>query len=246
MGQGGRLVWSVVIPAYDEAARLPPYLERVLAYFQERGEPFEVLVVDDGSRDGTADQVRAFQRTWDQIRLIVLPSNRGKGYAVRVGMLNAGGDFRLFADADGATPILELGRLEPLLQAGADIVIGSRVLPDPRVSVQALSHRKMVGRVFNWLVATIGLDGIADSQCGFKLFRAPVAEDLFRSLRTDGFGFDVELLLLAQRRGYRVSEVPINWSDQPGSKLWVATDGPRMLRQILSARANLALGRYDR
>jgi len=95
-------------------------------------------------------------------------------------------------------------------------------------------------------VARIGLKGIADSQCGFKLFRAPVAEDLFRSLRTDGFGFDVELLLLAQRRGYRVTEVPVNWADQPGSKLWVIVEGPKMLRQILSARANLALGRYDR
>jgi len=242
----GRVIWSVVIPAYHEARRLPAYLRRVLDYFQERRESYEVLVVDDGSRDGTADAVRELQRARDQIRLIVLPSNRGKGYAVRVGMVNAVGDFRLFADADGATPIPELGRLEPALRGGADIVIGSRVLNDPGVSVRALRHRKMVGRVFNWLVARIGLKGIADSQCGFKLFRAPVAEDLFRSLRTDGFGFDVELLLLAQRRGYRVTEVPVNWADQPGSKLWVIVEGPKMLRQILSARANLALGRYDR
>lgn len=246
MGRGGRVIWSIVIPAYDEAHRLPAYLQRVLAYFQERGESYEVLVVDDGSRDGTADGVRELQRAWDQIKLIVLPSNRGKGYAVRVGMVNAVGDFRLFADADGATPILELNRLELALKGGADIVIGSRVLTDPEVSVRALPHRKMVGRLFNWLVAGIGLKGIADSQCGFKLFRAPTAEDLFRSLRTDGFGFDVELLLLAQRRGYRVTEVPVNWADQPGSKLWVIAEGPKMLRQILSARANLALGRYDR
>jgi len=246
MGRGGRVIWSIVIPAYDEVYRLPAYLQRVLAYFQERGESYEVVVVDDGSRDGTADGVRELQRAWDQIKLIVLPSNRGKGYAVRVGMVNAVGDFRLFADADGATPILEVGRLEPALKGGADIVIGSRVLADPEVSVRALPHRKTVGRLFNWLVAGIGLKGIADSQCGFKLFRAPVAEDLFRSLRTDGFGFDVELLLLAQRRGYRVTEVPVNWADQPGSKLWVIAEGPKMLGQILSARANLALGRYDR
>lgn len=246
MVRRGRVVWSTVIPAYDEAARLPAYLQQVLAYFQERGEPYEVLVVDDGSQDGTADRVRELQRTWEQIKLVVLPSNRGKGHAVRVGMVNAAGDFRLFADADGATPIVELNRLEPALRRGADIVIGSRVLTDPAVSVQALWHRKMAGRVFNWFVARIGLSGIADSQCGFKLFRAPVAEDLFRSLRTEGFGFDVELLLLAQRRGYRVTEVPINWADQPGSKLGVVTDGPKMFCQILSARANLALGRYDR
>jgi dolichyl-phosphate beta-glucosyltransferase len=246
MARAGRVVWSTVIPAYDEAARLPAYLQGVLAYFQERREPYEVLVVDDGSRDGTADRVRDLQRTTEQIRLIVLPANRGKGYAVRVGMVNAAGDFRLFADADGATPIRELGRLEPALRAGADVVIGSRVLLDPAVSVRALWHRKIAGRVFNWTVARIGLTGIADSQCGFKLFRAPAAEDLFRSLRTDGFGFDVELLLLARRRGYRVAEVPINWADQPGGKLTVITEGPRMLCQILSARANLALGRYDR
>jgi dolichyl-phosphate beta-glucosyltransferase len=246
MGRGDRVVWSIVIPAYDEALRLPAYLQRVVAYFEERGEPYEVLVVDDGSRDGTAHRVREFQRTWEPLKLIVLPSNRGKGYAVRVGMVNATGDLRLFADADGATPIEEVDRLEPALRAGADVVIGSRVLRAPEVSVRALRHRKMVGWVFNRIVARIGLHGIADSQCGFKLFRAPVVEELFRSLRTDGFGFDVELLLLAQRRGYRVSEVPINWADQPGSKLSVITEGPRMLRQILSARANLALGRYDR
>jgi dolichyl-phosphate beta-glucosyltransferase len=246
MGRGDRLVWSIVIPAYEEAARLPAYLEQVVGYFRARGEPYEVLVVDDGSRDGTADRVRELQRGWEAVKLIVLPSNRGKGYAVRVGMVNVTGDLRLLADADGATPIRELDRLEPALREGADIVIGSRVLSDPAVTVQALRHRKMAGWAFNRIVARIGLRGIADSQCGFKLFRADVAVELFRSLRTDGFGFDVELLLLAQRRGYRVREVPVNWADQPGSKLSVFADGPRMLCQILSARTNLALGRYDR
>lgn len=246
MGQDGGIVWSVVIPAYNEAERLPAYLREVVAFFAGRGEPYEIIVVDDGSRDATAERVRELQAVHDRVRLIVLPKNFGKGYAVRVGMVNACGAFRLFADADGATPIVEVKRLLPLLQTGADVAIGSRVLVDPEVSVRAKRHRVWAGRVFNWLVARMGLRRIADSQCGFKCFRGPAAEDLFRSLTTDGFGFDVELLLLAQRRGYAIAEVPINWSDRPGSKVSVLTDGPRMLWQILAARLSLARGRQDR
>ncbi len=246
MGEGEQIVWSVVIPAYNEASRLPSYLREVVAFFEGRGDPFEVVVVDDGSHDATRDRVGDLRASHDQVRLIALPRNRGKGYAVRLGMVNARGAFRLFADADGATPIAELKRLEGPLQAGADIVIGSRALRDPAVSVQARRHRVWAGRVFNWTVARLGLRGIADSQCGFKCFRGPVAEDLFRCLKTDGFGFDVELLLLAQKRGYRIAEVAVNWADQPGSKVKVWADGPRMLWQILSARATLARGRHRR
>ena len=246
MGKGYGIVWSVVIPAYNEEQRLPAYLSEVIAFFEGRGEPYEIIVVDDGSRDSTRERVRELQVAHDQLRLIALPQNSGKGYAVRVGMVNARGTFRLFADADGATPIAEVKRLLPALQAGTDIVIGSRVLVDPEVSVQAKRHRVWAGRVFNWLVARVGLRRIADSQCGFKCFRGPVAENLFRSLTTDGYGFDVELLLLAQRRGYTIAEVAINWSDQPGSKVSVLTDGPRMLWQILAARLSVARGRQAR
>jgi len=243
MGESERIAWSVVIPAYNEQSRLPAYLREVVAFFERRGEPFEVVVVDDGSDDATRDRVRELAAFHDQVRLITHTQNHGKGYAVRAGMTSARGAFRLFADADGATPIRELERLEPALLAGADIVIGSRALRDPAVSVLARPHRMVAGRVFSWLAARLGLRGIADSQCGFKCFRGPVAEDLFRSLRTDGFGFDVELLLLAQRRGYRIAEIAVNWTDQPGSKVKVLTDGPRMLGQILVARAALARGR---
>ncbi|MBI3624884.1 MAG: glycosyltransferase family 2 protein [Candidatus Rokubacteria bacterium] len=246
MRLGDEIRWSVVIPAYDEEQRLPQYLHEVVAFFEERGEAYEVIVVDDGSRDSTRERVRELQAILRRVRLIALPRNCGKGYAVRVGMVNAQGAFRLFADADGATPIVEVKRLLPALQAGADIVIGSRALVDPAVSVQAKRHRVWAGKVFNWLVARLGLSRIADSQCGFKCFRGPVAEDLFRSLTTDGFGFDVELLLLAQRRGYAITEVAINWADQPGSKVSVLTDGPRMLWQILAARLSLARGRQER
>jgi len=237
---GERVAWSVVIPAYNEALRLPSYLQQVVVFLDGWGQAYEVVVVDDGSRDATAERVREFQALHQRVRLIVLPRNHGKGHAVKIGMLSARGAFRLFTDADGATPIEEIKRLEPLLQAGADVVIGSRALEDPAVSVQARRHRVWSGRIFNWVVARLGLEGIADSQCGFKGFRDAAAVELFRSLRTEGFGFDVELLLLAQRRRYRIAEVAVNWADQPGSKVKILTDGPRMVGQILRVRAALA------
>jgi len=226
--------WSVIIPAFNEAQRLPPFLERVVAHFEGRDEPYEVIVVDDGSTDGTADVVGA--RHLPAVRVLRLPANRGKGAAVRAGMLEARGAYRVFADADGATPIEELKRLEPILVAGADVVIGSRVLADPGVSVITRPHRVAAGRVFNWLIARLGLRDIADSQCGFKAFTGPAASRLFESLSTDGFGFDVEILLRARAAGCRVVEVPVNWTDQAGSKVGVLRHGPGMLWQILVAR----------
>ncbi|MEK7385536.1 MAG: glycosyltransferase, partial [candidate division NC10 bacterium] len=170
------------------------------------------------------------------VRVLRLGRNSGKGAAVRAGMLAAQGAFRLFTDADGATPIAELKRLEPVLAAGADVAIGSRVLVDPGVSVAARPHRIAAGRVFNWLVARLGVRAVADSQCGFKAFTGAAAERLFGPLRTRGFGFDVELLLEAQAAGYRIVEVPVNWADQPGSKVTVLRHGPGMLWQIVKVR----------
>jgi dolichyl-phosphate beta-glucosyltransferase len=170
------------------------------------------------------------------VRLLPLGRNRGKGAAVRAGMLAAMGSARLFTDADGATPIGELTRLEPALATGADLAIGSRVLVAPAVSVRTRPHRVAAGRVFNWLVARLGVRGVADSQCGFKLFTAEAADALFGSLRTAGFAFDVELLLRAQARGYRIVEVPVNWADQEGSKVGVLSNGPGMVLQLLRAR----------
>jgi len=228
--------WSVVIPAFNEARRLPSYLDDVVSFFEGRGEPYEVIVVDDGSTDDTPALVEARVRELASVRLLRLPVNAGKGAAVRAGMLAARGVYRLFTDADGATPIAEVKRLEPALLAGADVVIGSRVLVDPSVSVAALPHRVAAGRVFNWLVARLGLRSVADSQCGFKVFSAAAAERLFVGLRTRGFGFDVELLLAAQAAGYRVVEIPVNWADQPGSKVGVFRHGPGMFWQIVMAR----------
>jgi len=235
-----RIDWSVVIPAYNEAARLPAYLKDVIAYFESRDVLFEVLVVDDGSADGTAERVREISAGRGFIGVHALPVNRGKGAAVREGMRRTTGALKLMADADGATPIAEVERLEAALARGADIAVGSRVLRDPSVVRQTRLHRKLSGHVFNFIVRRLGVSAVVDTQCGFKLFRRAAADELFGALATDGFGFDVELLLLAQRRGYRVAEVPINWTDQPGSKVGVLTDGPRMLRDIVAARWRLA------
>ena len=225
--------WSVVIPAYNEAQRLPPFLDTVVAYFEGRDEPYEVVVVDDGSRDGTSEVVQA--RRYTSVRIVRREINGGKGIAVRTGMLSARGAYRLFADADGATPIQEIKRLEAPLLAGADVAFGSRALRDPGVSLVARRHRVIAGRIFNWLVGRLGLTGVSDSQCGFKAFTKPAAERLFQALSTRGFAFDVELLLLARAAGYRIVEVPVNWADQSGSKVGVLRHGPGMLGEILRA-----------
>jgi len=236
--------WSVVIPAFNEALRLPPFLDTIVAYFEGRDEHYEVVVVDDGSSDGTSEAVQA--RRYGSVRIIRREINGGKGTAVRTGMLAARGAYRLFADADGATPIQELKRLEAPLVTGADVAFGSRALRDPGVSVAARRHRMIAGRVFNWLVARLGLEGVADSQCGFKAFTGPAAERLFQALSTRGFAFDVELLLLARVAGYRIVEVPVNWADQSGSKVGVLRHGPGMLLEVLRARLRVRRQRARR
>lgn len=231
--------WSVVVPAFNEALRLPPYLDDIIAYFEGRGDGYEVIVVDDGSTDGTAAHVHQVSLSHPSVRVLRLASNHGKGAAVRAGMLAAHGQYRLFTDADGATPITELKRLESLLSAGADVALASRTLRDAGVSVVARRHRVAAGYLFNWLVARLGLPQVSDSQCGFKAFTAEAAVDVFSRLSTPGFGFDVEVLLLARASGYRLAETAVNWTHQPGSKVGVFKDGPRMLGQILRARWRL-------
>jgi dolichyl-phosphate beta-glucosyltransferase len=232
--------WSVVVPAFNEARRLPRYLEEVIAYFDARGEPYEVLVVDDGSSDSTVAAVEALARRHAALRVLRMASNEGKGAAVRRGMLAAEGVYRLFTDADGATPIVELERLEAALMSGAEVAIGSRAVPEPGVAVVARRHRIAAGRVFSWMVGRIGVKGVVDSQCGFKAFTAKAADRLFGRLVTRGFGFDVEVLLRAQADGFEVREVPVNWCDQAESKVGVLKDGPWMVAQILRARIDMA------
>jgi dolichyl-phosphate beta-glucosyltransferase len=236
------LQWSVIIPAFNEANRLPRYLREVVGYFDGRDEAYEVLVVDDGSTDDTAARVREEWAGYPAVNLLSLRNNRGKGAAVRAGMRRATGALRLMADADGATSIAEVKRLEAAVQEGADLAVASRAIPDPSVLVRARVHRRLFGRLFMAAVRALGVRQVVDTQCGFKLFRGPVADELFGALCTDGFGFDVELVLRAERFGYRIAEVPVNWTDQPGSKVGVFRDGPGMLAQVIAARLRLGGG----
>jgi len=238
--------FSVVIPAYNEQDRIYPYLDSIAAYFCRKQVSYEIIVVDDGSRDGTADGIEAYATRMPRVNVIRLPRNTGKGAAVRAGMTTARGRLRLMADADGATAIQELETLESAIEHGADIAIGSRAMGSRnlRYRVHARWHRTVLGNLFNAVVRRLGIWGISDTQCGFKLFRPRVADDLFGVARIDGYGFDLELLFIAVRRGYRIAELPINWSDRPGSKVRVIRDGLAMFRELAMIRRHYARGLY--
>ena len=242
----GSIQWSIIVPAHNEAARIPPYLRSITLYMQGRGQPYEVLVVDDGSTDATASVVETLASSAPEIRLLRTPLRRGKGAAVRQGMQAAVGRLQLFTDADGATPIQELARLEQAVANGADVAIGSRALASqlPGYAVQSRLYRTILSNLFNSVVQQSSLRGITDTQCGFKLFRQTVAADLFGVSSIDGYGFDLELLYVAQQRGYRIAEIPVNWSHQPSSKFRVVRDGLAMLRELAVIQRNGTKGCY--
>lgn len=236
---------SIVVPAFNEEARLGPTLEAYLEYCRRTSRRAEVIVVDDGSLDRTSQVVNSFASMYAEVRLIRLAENQGKGHAVRSGVVNAQGRRVLFADADGATPLSEVERLEAAIDRGADVAIGSRALQDESVRIKARFHRRVIGRIFHGLVEVLTVHGVKDTQCGFKLFRGPVAHDLFSRMRIRGFSFDVEVLMMAQRRGYAIAEVPVNWNHQPGSKVNLVTDSVRMLRDLFVIRGRYLSGQYN-
>jgi dolichyl-phosphate beta-glucosyltransferase len=195
----------VVIPAYNEAERLPRTLARVREYLDAWGRPYEIVVVDDGSADGTAERARA--AGGDALTVVSNETNRGKGYSVRRGMLLARGERLLMSDADLSTPIEELPQLVARMDEGFDVVIASRALPGSRIEIHQPWYRENSGRVFNLLVRALALPDIHDTQCGFKLFSAAAARESFEAASLDGFCFDVEVLYIARRRGFRIAEI---------------------------------------
>jgi dolichyl-phosphate beta-glucosyltransferase len=234
------IAFSLIIPAYNEADRLPPYLASVRAYLTATfPDAHEVLVVDDGSTDGTRERVAEAATHWPALRLVCHSVNQGKGAAVRTGMLAAGGEIRLFADADGATPIAEEGRLRAALATGADVVVASRFAPAAGVTRRRNRFRGLVGWVFKTGVHCLLPTTVRDTQCGFKMFRHDAAERLFALSRENGYVFDLELLILAQQLGYRVAEVGVNWSEIPGSKLHMAQEWRKILAGVWRIRRRL-------
>lgn len=236
---------SIVIPAFNEEARLGPTLDAYLGYCRQTARRVELIVVDDGSLDRTSAVVNSFARRYPEVRLIRLAENQGKGQAVRSGIVNSRGKLILFADADGATPLSELERLETAIEGGADVAIGSRALRHQGVKIKARLYRRVIGRVFHGLVEVLTVPRVKDTQCGFKLFRGPAAHDLFSRMRIRGFSFDVEVLMMAQRRGYSIAEVPVNWTHQPGSKVNLLVDSARMLWDLFIIRGRYLSGQYN-
>jgi dolichyl-phosphate beta-glucosyltransferase len=235
---------SVIIPAYNEESRLPATMHSVYQYLMSSGRSFELLIVDDGSLDQTSAVAETFGSHNDNVRLVSYTPNQGKGHAVRVGILAARGDLLLIDDADGSSPITELDRLEGAIQSGADVAIGSRAKPDAGRTVKALVHRKYIGNTFNWIVQSLLLKGIYDTQCGFKLFKRKVAHDIFSVAQLNGYGFDVEVLYIARMRGYKIDEVAINWENVEGSKVNVLIDSPKMFLEVIGIKLGALFGRY--
>jgi len=238
------LNYSIIIPAYNESARIGATLERVLAHIAARGWDAEVIVVNDGSRDNTVETVRRFLEANPKLRLVENPGNRGKGYSVRNGMLLARGEVLLFTDADLSSPIEEADKLFDAIQGGADLAIGSRWMRSELQTQRQPLYRQFFGRIFNLLLRlTLGLK-FKDTQCGFKAFTRESARAIFPLQRIERWGFDPELLYLATRFGFRVAEVPVAWAHSEGTRISPLRDGLRMFGEMVKIRWNALTGKY--
>jgi glycosyltransferase involved in cell wall biosynthesis len=239
-----RPLMTIVIPAYNEAHRLPQTLPRVLTFVEACEQPLDVLVIDNNSCDDTGAVARAFAAEYPRLQVLEQPIP-GKGAAVRKGMLNADGQYIFICDADLAMPIEELPRFFPQhLDGDYDIAIASREASDAQRFNEPI-YRHLMGRVFNFIVRTLAVPRIQDTQCGFKAFRREIARDLFSDQIVNGWAFDVEVLALAQRRGYEILEVGIPWYYGAGSRVSPVQDSLRMFREVLRIRRNLRSGMYD-
>lgn len=224
---------SFIIPAYNESARIERSLQQAIEYFQYQPYTWEILVVDDGSRDDTAAIVRRYEG--ERLRLLEQPRNMGKGAAVRRGMLEATGQFRIFSDADFSTPITETGGVVVLLSM-YDVVIGSRALDRNLVKVHQPWYRETMGKVFNLMVQALAVPGIKDTQCGFKGFRDYAAREIFSRTKIDGFSFDAEAIFLARRLGFTIKEMPVEWHNDERSTLHPIFDSLKMMRELVKIR----------
>ena len=227
---------SVVIPCYNEELRLPRTIEQIEQYLDAKHADYELILVDDGSVDGTQRLMESAAARHDCVRIEVLPQNRGKGRALAVGVQQAKGDEILVTDADLSTPIAELDKLQAALRNGAGVAIGSRALRGSRVEISQPLYRVLMGKTFNLIVQAILLPGIWDTQCGFKLFRGDVAHRVFAGLITDGFGYDPEVLYRARKQGVRIAEVPVVWRNSAPTKVSPVRSSFDMLKHVIRLR----------
>jgi glycosyltransferase involved in cell wall biosynthesis len=238
------LIYSLIIPAYNESNRIRPSLDQILKYIEEQHWQAEVLVVNDGSQDNTAQIVKEYGRTHPQVQLLENGRNRGKGFSVRNGMLHARGDICLLSDADLSSPITEAQKLFDAIAQGADIAIGSRWLQAELQTERQPLYRQLFGRIFNLLLRIVLGLNFKDTQCGFKAFRRDAAQQIFALQKIERWGFDPEILFLARQFGFRVVEVPVVWAHSAGTRLHPFRDGLLMGLEILRVRWNAWTGNY--
>jgi len=236
---------SIVIPAYNESARIERTLERVMSCVERQGWDAEVLVVDDGSKDRTPEIIQAWMQRYPRLHLIKNEGNRGKGYSVRNGLLQAAGEIVMFTDADLSAPMEEAELLMAAIRDGADVAIGSRWLDKQRQTIHQPLYRRFFGRCFNWVTRIIMGLPFKDTQCGFKAFKRSAAQIIFRLQRIERWGFDPEILFIAQKIGYDIREVPVTWGHDERSRMSYLKDGMKMLEEMAVIRANSVAGRYD-
>jgi glycosyltransferase involved in cell wall biosynthesis len=228
--------YSIVIPGYNESARIAATLERVLCYVQAQGWDAEIIFVNDGSRDNTAAIVRGFAQRTARVQVVENPGNRGKGYSVRNGMRQAAGEILLFTDADLSSPIEEAPKLFAALAGGADVAIGSRWLRSDVQTQRQPWYRQLFGRLFNVVLRIVLGLNYADTQCGFKAFSRRAAQKIFACQKIERWGFDAELLFLAKKFHFKVAEIPVAWAHSSGTRMNYFRDGIRMVWEMLKVR----------
>lgn len=238
--------YSIVIPAYNESGRIPATLESVVACIRANQWSAEVVVVNDGSTDSTAQVVRGFAVHSPEVRLIENPGNRGKGYSVRSGVLQALGDVVMFTDADLSAPMEEADRLFAAIAKGADIAIGSRWLESGRQTHRQPLYRQVFGRCFNAVCRMVMRLPFADTQCGFKAFTRSAAQTVFQLQTIERWGFDPEILFIAIKRGFRIAEVPVSWAHDARTRMSYLRDGLQMLKELAIIRWNALTGHYNK
>ncbi len=237
---------SIVVPAYNEELRIPPTLARLHAFLATQPLRYEIVVVDDGSKDNTCGVVTELMATIPNLRLVRQTPNRGKGAAVRRGMLAARGQIRVMCDADGSMPPEELPKLlAPIVACKAEIAIGSRYVDGAKTDVKQPFYRVLWSRLCNRVIQKSLVPGVRDTQCGFKAFTAEAARDLFRYGRIDGWAFDLEILALARRRGFSIAEIGVEWKDDGRSRVNPLKDMWKVIREALTIRKNLRRGVYE-